>query len=92
MAKGQDKTVDRIAKVLRDKFPKDAIVDVSPSGVRDNLHVLVVSRTLDSKTEPQKQECLWRLLKAAVKNGVLEKTELDRVSLILPISVSELRR
>jgi hypothetical protein len=92
MAKRQDKTAQRIAGVLRAALPEDTIVDVSPSGVRDNLHVLVVSRALDPMTEPQKQKYLWGMLEIAVKRGALEKTELDRVNLILPFSVGELRR
>jgi hypothetical protein len=92
MAKRKDKAATRIADILEAALPKETIIDVSPSGVRDNLHVLVVSRALDPKTEPQKQNYLWGLLEAAVEHGELDKAELDRISLILPLSVGELRR
>ena len=82
---------ERITGALRKGLREDTIVDVSPSGVRDNIHVLVVSRDLDGKTEQQKQEILWKLLDAAVKAKSLKKAELRRVSLVLPFSVDELR-
>ena len=83
---------DRIAAMLRQLLPPDTIVDVSASGVRDNLHVLVVSRKLDKMSERQKQEYLWGMLEEAVKKTELTQQELDRVSLVLPVSVDELRR
>ncbi|MCK4341444.1 MAG: hypothetical protein KAY37_06965 [Phycisphaerae bacterium] len=83
-----DSLAQRIEQILRPNFPSDTIIDVSRSGVRDNLHVLVVSRALDNMSEQQKQEHLWSLLEKAGLN----QEELSRVSLILPLSVEELRR
>ncbi len=85
---------ERIAEVLRkdSKLKRDTIIDVSRSGIRDNLHVLVVSRGLDDLSEPQKQEYLWSLLEDAAKNRLLTKTELRRITVVLPFSVEELRR
>ena len=78
----------RIVQILRAHLPADSIIDVSPSGVRDNLHVLVVSRSLDELTESAKQELLWDHL----ERGGLTRAELGRISMILPLSVAELRR
>jgi hypothetical protein len=84
---------DKIEAALRRGLTSpDTIIDVSSSGVRDKLHVLVVSRDLDNKTERQKQEFLWALLDDAVKAQSLTADELQRVSLVLPVSVDELRR
>lgn len=92
MSTHPDPVAAKIANVLKGHFPPDTVVDVSPSGVRDNLHVLVVSRTLDNMTERQKQEHLWALLDDAVKQRLLTQDEISRVSLVLPVSVDELRR
>lgn len=92
MANKPDPLQATIANVLRPHFPPDTVIDVSPSGIRDNLHVLVVSRALDNMTEQQKQEHLWALLEDAVSQGVLSDADLHRVSLVMPVSVDELRR
>ncbi len=92
MAGRTDPLPARIEKVLREHLQTDTIIDVSPSGVRDNLHVLVVSRALDNLTEKQKQEHLWGLLEDAVRDRVLRKADLNRISLVLPVSIEELRR
>ena len=92
MSVNPDSLADRLSEILKAALQQDTIVDVRPSGVRDNLHVLVVSRELDAMTEHQKQEHLWGLLDDAVKNGSLTADELGRVSLVLPVSIDELRR
>lgn len=74
-----------VAEALRKEFPTDT-VDVS-DGYRDNLHVLVVSRKFDGMSERQKQDMLRSLLKA----GVLDKSEQNLVSLLLPYSPAELK-
>lgn len=83
-----DTLLGRIREILRVKLKGDTIIDVSESGIRDNIHVLVISRALDAYNETQKQELLWDYLE---KSG-LKKAELARISLILPLSVAELRR
>lgn len=94
MPKKLDPLPDRIKAVLKETFKNepDTIIDVTPSGVRDNLHVLVVSRRLDPLTEQQKQELLWGALDTAKEDGKLSDMDVLRVSMILPVSVSELRR
>ncbi len=87
MSANPDPIADQIEGILRRQFPHDT-VDVSLSGVRDNIHVIVVSRALDNMTERQKQEHLWRLL----EDGGLGKEALNRISMILPLSLAELRR
>ena len=92
MALTSDPLPEKIAAVLKENFEADTIIDLSASGVRDNLHVLVVSRALDQKTEKQKQEYLWSLLDDAVKKAELSEDDLGRISLVLPVSVEELKR
>ena len=92
MSTTSDPVPSRIVEILKKHFAADTIVDVSPSGVRDNLHVLVVSGDLDKMTEIQKQEHLWGLLEDAVKQSSLDSADLNRISLVLPVSVEELKR
>lgn len=92
MAQSRDPVAETIVACLRPQFPADTIIDVTPSGVRNNLHVLVVSHTLDHLTEQQKQERIWALLDEAVKAGKITAADLSRISLVLPFSVEELRR
>jgi hypothetical protein len=87
MARPRDELCDRIESILRSRFPGDTI-DASLSGIRNNVHVLVVSKSFDDLTESQKQERLWDIL----EDGGLSKDELGRISLILPLSVQELQR
>lgn len=87
MPRQRDQLCERIAKLLRNHFP-DETIDVSLSGIRDNIHVLVVSRQFDELSESQKQEQLWDEL----QKGGLSEDELNRISLILPLSVQELKR
>ena len=76
------------------KLQTDTILDVSVSrsGGRENIHVLVISRVLDEMTEQEKQEYLWSLLDQAVKDKKLKKQDISKVTLILPLSVEELKR
>jgi hypothetical protein len=78
--------LEKIETILRAHFPKDT-VDVSLSGIRDNIHVMVVSRAFDPLTERQKQEYLWDLID---KSDLTKKQKL-RISLILPVSTAELK-
>ncbi|HUU83427.1 MAG TPA: hypothetical protein VM243_07985 [Phycisphaerae bacterium] len=87
MSATPDPVLDEIEGILRQHFPRDT-VDVSLSGIRDNIHVIVVSRTLDDMTERQKQEHLWGLL----RDSGLGDEVLNRISMILPLSLEELNR
>ncbi|MCH7814306.1 MAG: hypothetical protein IID40_09830 [Planctomycetes bacterium] len=87
MSATRDPVLAKIEAILRRAFPTDT-VDVSLSGVRDNIHVIVVSRSLDKMTEREKQEHLWKLL----EDGGLDEEVLNRISMILPLSLDELRR
>lgn len=87
MARKRDALCQRIDGILRQEFPSDT-VDVSLSGIRDNVHVLVVSQKLNDFSETQKQEHIWDIL----ERGGLGQDELGRISLILPLSVQELQR
>jgi len=87
MVAGSNGLLERIVSILRPEFPDDTI-DASLSGVRDNVHVIVVSRKLDGMTERQKQEHIWSLL----ESGGSAEPELQRISMILPLSLEELKR
>jgi len=78
--------MERIERILRPHFPKDT-VDVSASGIRDNIHVVVVSRAFDDMTERQKIEHLWGL----IDDSDLTEEEKHRSSMILPSSPAELK-
>jgi acid stress-induced BolA-like protein IbaG/YrbA len=87
MIRKRDELCEKIEGILRKEFPNE-IVDVTLSGIRDNIHVIVVSAKLDDLSEREKQEQLWSFL----ETGGLTEDELNRISLILPLSVAELRR
>lgn len=86
MAVAQDPLLVRIREILKPDFPHDTI-DVSLSGVRDNVHVIVVSRVFDNLGERQKQEHLWGLL----DKSNLSDDEKERISLILAYSPDDLK-
>lgn len=74
-----------LAQVLRARFPDDT-VDIS-DGYDGNIHVLVVSRAFDRLTEKRKRDLLWRI----INSTSLTDAEKNRVSLVLPFSVAELK-
>jgi len=81
-----DSTLTKIEDIFREEFPNDT-VDVSLSGVRDNIHVIVVSRKFDRfRAEKKKQEYLWGLVDAS---GLSEEDK-QRITLIMPMSPAEL--
>jgi len=92
MATAPDTLPARIVAAFRERLKSDTIVDVTPSGIRDNLHVLVVSRELDNMSEQEKQEFLWSVLDEATRSGKWTAEEMQRVALILPVSLDELKR
>jgi len=78
-----------IKKILREAFRKEYpedTVDVS-DGYKDNIHVLVVSRTFDPLTEKQKQDALWKV----IDGTDLTDGEKQLISLVYPVSVAELK-
>ncbi len=77
--------VSKLEAVLKREFPAET-VDVTPSGVRDNVHVVVVSRRFDGMTEPQKQDFLWSI----IDRSNLSKAEKLRITMLLPVSPREL--
>lgn len=82
----KDPLLDKLYGILKSHFP-DETVDVSRSGIRDNVHVIVVSKKFDPYRERQKQEYLWDL----IDHTDLTEEEKARISMILPLSVRELR-
>jgi len=76
----------KIEQILRPHFRLDT-VDVSSSGIRDNIHVVVVSRKFDNMTEKQKQEHLWGL----IDNSNLTEEQKNHISLIVPSTPAELK-
>jgi len=82
----KDDLPDRIRGILKTEFP-DETVDVSLSGIRDNVHVIVVSNKFDRMTEKKKQDYLWKL----IDESSLSEEEKLRISMVLPVSPKELR-
>lgn len=81
-----DNLTEKLTAILKEEFPEET-VDVTLSGIRDNVHIVVVSRRFDEMSEKQKQDYLWSLID---KSGLLHE-EVVRISMILPISPAELR-
>ncbi len=81
-----DPVVAKVTSLLKTEFP-DSFVDVSLSGIRDNIHVLVMSRIFDNMTERKKQQKLW----AAIENSDLGESEKARISMIIPLSPDEFK-
>ena len=82
----KDPVVAKIMSLLKSEFP-DSFVDVSLSGIRDNIHILVMSRSFDNMTEKKKQQKLW----AIIENSDLTEPEKARVSMIIPLSPDEFK-
>ncbi len=74
-----------IAEALREQFPHDT-VDVS-DGYKENIHVVVVSRTFDEMGEREKAQVLWRL----IDRTDLTEEEKQLISLVYPVSIRELK-
>jgi acid stress-induced BolA-like protein IbaG/YrbA len=74
-----------LVQVLRAEFPNDT-VDVS-DGYLGNIHVVVVSRRFDQMSEKEKQQLLWDL----IERSELSDAEKERISLVYPVSVAELK-
>ncbi len=84
----QSRTIIKAAieKALRNEFPHDT-VDIS-DGFRDNIHVLVVSRRFDEKDDKHNSDWLQTII---TKDAGLIKEEQELISLIIPVSPSELK-
>jgi len=89
MAKKQIRTRKEIKEILhrafRREFPQDT-VDIS-DGYRDNIHVMVVSRKFDKKSEKAKQDLMWKI----IDRTDLTEEEKGRISLAYPLSPAEIK-
>lgn len=74
-----------LEKVLKAVFPEDT-VDVS-DGYQDNIHILVVSRKFDGRTEAEKQDMIW----TPIRKSDLTEGELFLISLALPLSPADIK-
>ena len=74
-----------LSEALRQEFPHDT-VDVS-DGYKDNIHVVVVSRSFDEMGEREKQQVLWRV----IDRTELTEEEKQLISLVYPVSIRELK-
>jgi len=77
--------IKKIQELLKPEFP-DSLVDVSPSGIRDNIHVKVVSRRFDGMRDHERQDFLWSL----IDTSDLSQEQKLQISLILPLSPADL--
>ena len=80
------KLMGKIRRILKEEF-HDACVDVSASGIQDNIHIVVMTRDFDDKTETQKQEYLWSIID---KSDLSEEDKLN-ISLLLPLSPQDVK-
>ncbi len=84
-ARGSLDLKSKIEASLRAEFPNDT-VDVS-DGYKGNVHVLVVSRRFDGKSEYERQEMLHQAINAAG----LTKPQTGKISLLLAMSPAEIK-
>ncbi len=84
--KTKDSLLGKIKEILSPEF-EDGMVDVSLSGIRDNIHVVVMSRRFDDKLEKEKQEMLWSI----IDRSNLTDEEKLRISLMVPLSPDEVK-
>jgi hypothetical protein len=81
-----DPLLSKIKGILKPKF-EEGMVDVSLSGIRDNIHIVVMSRQFDDMLEKEKQELLWSI----IDQSDLNEEEKLRISLIVPLSPDEVK-
>jgi stress-induced morphogen len=84
-AKGPLDLKQKLEMALRAAFSNDT-VDIS-NGYKGNVHVLVVSRKFDGKSEYERQE----LLHALIRDAGLTKPQQGKISLLLAMSPSEIK-
>jgi stress-induced morphogen len=77
-----DSVSTRLRENLRRAFPHDTI-ETRP-GYQGHVHVLVVSSLFNGKTERQKQDLFWEILRAEAP------TEADAVSVAIVYGTDEL--
>lgn len=81
-----DPLLGKLKEILKPKF-EEGMVDVSLSGIRDNIHIVVMSRQFDDMLEKEKQELLWSI----IDQSDLNEEEKLRISLIVPLSPDEVK-
>jgi hypothetical protein len=78
--------IDKLQNILKPVFP-ESLVDVTPSGVRDNVHVMVISHRFADMTDQQKQDYLWNV----IDSSDLSQEQKLRISMILPLSPRDVK-
>jgi len=83
-----DVTTEKISKIIKSylKNSNDYYVDVSLSGISDNIHIIVVSRFFDDMKEKQKHDYIWDL----IENSDLNREERLRISMVNVMSPDEI--
>jgi len=84
-AKGSLDLKRKLETALRAEFPTDT-VDVS-DGYKGNVHVLIVSRRFDAKSDYERQEMLHQIINGAG----LTKAQMGKISLLLAMSPGEIK-
>ncbi|HRQ72191.1 MAG TPA: hypothetical protein PLU35_04095 [Phycisphaerales bacterium] len=84
-AKGSIDLKNKIVTALREEFPKDT-VDVT-DGYMGNIHVLVVSRLFDGKSEYERQG----ILRDCLDRAGLTNAQTSKISLMLALSPGEIK-
>ena len=85
MIRSQTQVKAILEKAFRAEFPTDT-VDIS-DGYKENIHVLIVSRSFDSMNEQEKQDRLWSI----IDGTDLDPAEKQLVSLTLALSPAEIK-
>ncbi|MCC6321377.1 MAG: hypothetical protein IT438_08080 [Phycisphaerales bacterium] len=75
----------KLEDALRTRFRSDTI-DVS-DGYKGNVHVLVVSRKFDGKSDYERQEMLHQI----INDANLTKAQIGKISLLLAMSPAEIK-
>jgi len=75
-----DVTTEKISKIIRSYLinSNDYYVDVSLSGISDNIYIIVVSRFFDDMKEKQKHDYIWNI----IENSNLSREERLRISMV----------
>jgi hypothetical protein len=84
-AKGSIDLKRKLEQALRSVFPRDTI-DIT-DGYKGNVHVMVVSRLFDGKSEYERQGMLHEIIDSS---GVSSKQR-GQISLLLALSPGELK-
>ena len=71
VAVNYDQTAPEVERALRDEFNGNTVITLD-EGYLGRVNVRIISPTFDGMSEPEKQDVVWRVLKEAMGDRVLE--------------------